>query len=64
MPQSLTANTSARRTAPIYLGDTSGLLARDGVSALDLVIGGGVALAIGTALAGRWYRRRGSDGAE
>ena len=49
---------------PQNLGDTPGLLARDGVSPLNLIIGGAVAVAIGTVLAVLWYRRRGSDGAE
>jgi len=44
------------------LSNTSGLLARDGVSPLNIImITGGavvVALAIGTVLAVRWYRRR------
>ena len=49
---------------PQNLGDTLGLLARDGVSPLNLIIGGAVAVAIGTVLAVLWYRRSGSDGAE
>jgi hypothetical protein len=43
---------------PQNLGDTSGRLARDGISLLDLIIGGAVALILGTVLAVRWYRRR------
>ena len=51
---------------PQNLGDTSGLLARDGVSPLNLIIGGAVAVAvaISTVLAVRWYHRRGNDGTE
>ena len=43
---------------PKNLADTSRLLARDGVSPLDLIIGGAISIAIGTLLIVRWYHRR------
>jgi hypothetical protein len=43
---------------PQNLDDTLRLLARDGVSVLDLIIVGAFSLAIGTVLTVRWYRRR------
>ncbi len=53
---------------PQNLGDTSGLLARDGISPLDLIIGGAVAVAIGTVISTviviRWYRRCHGDDTE
>ena len=43
---------------PNNLDDTSRLLARDGVSPLDLIIGGVISIAIGIVLIVRWYHRR------
>jgi hypothetical protein len=43
---------------PKNLADTSRLLARDGVSPLDLIIGGAISIAIGTLLIVRWYHHR------
>ena len=43
---------------PNKLADPSRLLARDGVSPLDLIIGGVISIAIGIVLIVRWYHRR------